>query len=120
MAKHHRQLNGSTVDLQASSASVTPSVILRKEEIVQVTASDKPNLNMDVAKLESMCCLFGNSQGQTKGDMQQQKVRSRNRKRDSKICKLSDWGCLGIPASQSCLAIDHRNLNQSNDPSLWL
>lgn len=51
---------------RASSASVTPSVIPRKEGMVQVTASDKSNLDMDVAKLESMGCLFGNRQGQRK------------------------------------------------------
>lgn len=57
---------------KASSASVTPSVILCKEEMAQVTASDDgPNLDTNVAKLESMGCLFGNRQGQRKGDMQQ-------------------------------------------------
>lgn len=54
---------------KASGASVTPSVILCKEEMAQVTASDdRPNLDMNVAKLESICCLFGNRQGQRKGE----------------------------------------------------
>lgn len=71
--------------------------------MVQVTASDKPNLGMDVAKLESMGCLFGNRQGQRKGDMQQQKVRSRNGKRESTVYKSGDWGCLGIPDPTICV-----------------
>jgi len=66
---------------------------------------------MDVAKLESMGCLFGNRQGQRKRDMQQWKVRSRNGKRDTKVCKSGDRGCL---------AIDRCNLNQNNNPDLWL
>lgn len=77
MAKHHRQLDGSTVDLHRNSIlhtnsdSVTPSVIPCKEEMVQVTVSDKMNLDRDVGRLETIDCLFENKQVQRKGDMQQ-------------------------------------------------
>lgn len=45
--------------------------------------------------------------------------RTRNGKGDSYTSRSGKRGCLGFPASQSCLVIDSYCLNQNYKPNLW-